>query len=376
MGVLMNRTLPSVTTLFLIFLAVASCSDNSITAPDGPSSDDLAADANRVIGSIQVTLGASSLAVGQTTQASVLILDRQGRPLKRSVEWSSSDPAIAAVDTAGLVSALSPGVVSIVATHRLKSGSAQLTVVAADTASPPPTGSFQEPSGTYVISDRAFGALNEDQSWTDENPATIASDASAPRSPSKVWRAVYPKGFTGGRGPANSWLEFSNRPRTAYVRWYFKYSSNWYGNGTGINKMFYVWTNGNMPSIVIIAKGAGTSALALRIAGQDILKGGAGHGDASNPDWDQNIVPTARISRGEWHLGEVLLVGNTTGTANGSIDGWIDGVHVTSYSGIQFRSGNALWGDMNLDPVWGGIGGTVPETQTFDVDHFYMSGKP
>jgi hypothetical protein len=375
MGVLMNRTLPSATALALIFLAVASCSDNSITGPAGPSSDDLDVEANRVIGSIQVTLGDSSLEVGQTTQAAVLILDRQGRPLNRKVVWSSSDAAIASVDTAGLVTALSPGVASIIATHRLKSGSAQLTVVPPDTSSPPPGGSFHEPSGMSVISDRAFSALNEDPLWTDEIPAIIAIDSTAPRSPPKIWRARYPAGFTGGRAPANSWLEYSNRPRIAYIRWYFKYSSNWYGNGSGINKMFYVWTNANVPSIVIIAKGSGTAALALRIAGQDILQGGEGHGDASNPDWEPNLAPNAQISRGEWHVGEVVLVGNTTGTANGSIDGWIDGVHVTRYTGIQFRSGNALWGDMNLDPVWGGIGGTVPATQTFDVDHFYMSGK-
>ena len=63
------------------------------------------------------------------------------------------------------------------------------------------------------------------------------------------------------------------------------------------------------------------------------------------------------------------------GTANGSLDLYLDGVHISSYKNMQFIDGDALWGDMNMDPVWGGLGGTVPATQTFDVDHFYMSGK-
>jgi hypothetical protein len=72
---------------------------------------------------------------------------------------------------------------------------------------------------------------------------------------------------------------------------------------------------------------------------------------------------------------ELLLVGNTPGTANGSLDMYLDGVHITSYKNMQFIDGDALWGDMNMDPVWGGLGGSVPATQTFDIDHFYMSGK-
>ena len=462
MGVLVNRRLSGAAALALILIAGLSCSDKSVTGPDGLTTNGLSADDNRVIATVQVTLASSTIDVSQTTQATVVFLDKYGRVLKRTVVWSTSDPAIATVDTSGLVTARAPGTVSVIATHNSHSGSAQLTVngavstapvasvsvtlassslnpgqttqasatlrdannnvlsgraiawsssntavatvsstglvaaIAAGTAQitatsegqsasaalsvqdlPPPSvaGTFNEPTGMTVITDRAFNKLNEDVLWTDENPAKIALDAGAPRSPTTVWRAVFPAGFAGGSGPANSWLEFSPHPRVAYIRWYFKYSSNWYGNPTGINKMFYVWTNASVPSVVIEASGAGTAALKLRIAGQDIVKGGSGYGDAQNPDWPQNLAPSFVISRGAWHTGELLLVGNTSGQANGSFDAWIDGVHVTGLAGIQFVPGNALWGNMNMDPVWGGVGGTVPALQTWDVDHFYMSGK-
>jgi hypothetical protein len=43
---------------------------------------------------------------------------------------------------------------------------------------------------------------------------------------------------------------------------------------------------------------------------------------------------------------------------------------------MQFTDEDAFWYDVNVAPVWGGLGGSVPATQTFDLDHFYMSGKP
>ena len=324
------------------------------------------------VATVSVSLASGMLKPSQTTQATATLRDANNNVLTgRSITWSSSDDALATVDQSGLVTAVAVGSVQIKATSEGKNGTAPLTIQ--DQSG---SGSFNEPGGMTLISERAFNALNEDPLWTDENPAIIATDATAPASPSKVWRGNYPTGFVGGSGPANSWLEYSFRPRTAYVRWYFKYSSNWYGNtSAGINKMFYVWTNSDVPSMVIEASGSGTGPLRLRMAGQDILKGGAGHGDAQNPDWDQNLVPNFEITRGAWHMGEIVIVGNTAGNADGTIDGWIDGVHVTSYTGIQFRNAAALWGNMNLDPVYGGGASVVPATQTWDLDHFYMSGK-
>ena len=376
MGVFVNRKLSSVAALALILIAGISCSDNSVTGPDGLTTDSLTADEARAIATVEVTLASSTLGVGQTTQASVVFLDKDGRTLKRTVEWSSSNPAVASVDTTGLVTALAVGSTSIIATHRLHSGSAALSVQdsAVPPPPPPPSGS-NEPTAMTLISNRGFAALNEDQMWEDENPAKIAVDASAPASPSTVWRAVYPTGFVGGSGPANSWL-YMPRKRSVYIRWYFKYSSNWYGNtASGINKMFYVWTNGTVPSMVIEASGSGTGPLKLRMAGQDIVKGGSGYGDPNNPDWPQNVTPSFVISRGEWHTGEIVLVGNTSGSANGSFDAWIDGTHLTHFTNIQYISGNALWGDINVDPVYGGGASVVPATQTWDLDNFYISGK-
>ncbi len=375
MGLLVNRKLSSAAALALILIAGLSCSDNSVTGPDGLTTDSLSVDDGRVIAEVQVKLASSTIGVGQTTQATATFLDKDGRTLSRTVEWSTSNAAVATVNSSGLVKGVAAGNASIIATHRTHSGSATIGVTdSALPPPPPPSGSVNEPTGLTMINSRGFAKLNEDNMWEDENPAKIAVDAAAPESPSTVWRAVYPTGFVGGSGPANSWL-YIPRMRTIYIRWYFKYSSNWYGNtASSINKMFYVWTNGTVPSMVIEASGSGTGPLKLRMAGQDIVKGGSGYGDANNPDWPQNVTPSFVITRGEWHMGEIVLVGNTSGSANGSFDAWIDGQHLTHFTNIQYIPGNALWGDINVDPVYGGGASVVPATQTWDLDHFYISG--
>src|SRR4051812_25396606 len=93
-------------------------------------------------------------------------------------------------------------------------------------------------------------------------------------------------------------------------------------------------------------QGSGVTAKIPQIAGQDIVYPGlpAIGGDQRNPDWDTNLVPGFRVPLGTWHTVEFVLVGNTAGARDGSIDWYVNGIHVGSYSGIQFTSGAAVWG--------------------------------
>ncbi|HJP86567.1 MAG TPA: Ig-like domain-containing protein [Gemmatimonadaceae bacterium] len=121
----MNRLLTCGATAFAL-LNILSCSD--ATAPDALGADDLSADAARIIGSIQVTLASSSIDSGETTQATAAVYDRRGRPMNRSVIWSSSNVAVATVSDSGLVLGVSPGTAVITASHNDHSGSATVTV--------------------------------------------------------------------------------------------------------------------------------------------------------------------------------------------------------------------------------------------------------
>jgi hypothetical protein len=467
MGVLVNRRLSGAAALALILIAGLSCSDKSVTGPDGLTTNGLSADDNRVIATVQVTLASTTIDVGQTTQATVVFLDKYGRVLKRTVAWSTSDPAIATVDTAGLVRARAPGTVSVIATHNSHSGSAQLAVngtvstapvasvsvtlassslnpgqttqasatlrdannnvlsgraiawsssnttvatvtstglVAAVTAGtaqimatsegqsasaalsvqglPPPTvsGSSNEPTSMNLVTDRPFNLLHE-LGWdepTNGQPVSnisILADATAPKSPINAMRFIYRAGTSGGSAPWDA----DSPPfayKTVYVSHWARVSSNWQGHpGSSINKMYYLYTSTDIPSIVIVLWGANSEPLRPFVEGQNIVSGGQGSADPQNPDWGPNLVPTAEAKRGQWFHIEVVAKMNTLGNADGFIDLWLDGVHVTHVANVKFQNTPPNWRSLHLAPVWGGGGGTVANTMYMDFDDVYVSGK-
>jgi len=148
-----------------------------------------------------------------------------------------------------------------------------------------------------------------------------------------------------------------------------KYSSNWTGHNTGINKQAYAWVTegGGYTPFVMEAEGSGTGPLKPRPILQRMIKG--------DGNYEPNLVPNATITRDQWFQIEIVLTGNTSGTANGSMDIYLDGVHVTSASGLQWTNGTTSWNIFELYPVWGGIGDTVPATMWAQWDHVYLSEK-
>ncbi|MBC7896764.1 MAG: Ig-like domain-containing protein [Cytophagaceae bacterium] len=88
------------------------------------------------VATVTVTLNASTLDVGQNTQGTALVLDSQGLPTAGStVTWSSSDASIATVSQGGVVSAVSGGTTTILASSNGVTGAATITVNAAAPAS-------------------------------------------------------------------------------------------------------------------------------------------------------------------------------------------------------------------------------------------------
>lgn len=94
----------------------------------GRKPDKSALDSN--IAAIQVRLDAPRVLVGFTTQANAALADDLGNPVNGvGVGWYSSNPKVANVDPAsGVVTAIGPGVATIVATVQGQSGSTRLVV--------------------------------------------------------------------------------------------------------------------------------------------------------------------------------------------------------------------------------------------------------
>lgn len=326
------------------------------------------------VASVSVSLANGSLTPGQTTQATATTRDASNNVLTgRAISWSSSDNAVATVSGSGLVTAVAVGTASIRATSETITGSANVSVQA--------QGASNEPSGMTVVSDRPFNALHElgwDEPSNGGSGGKIVQDATAPKSPSNILQVTYPAGFQGGGAPWDG-----DSPnflyKTVYVSHWSKVSDNWQGHpGSLINKQYYLYTSTDVPSIVIVLHGANADPLVPFIEGQNIVQGGQGSADPQNPDWGPNLgVPAAqtRVTRGQWFHIELVAAMNTVGNADGYLDLWLDGVHITHVGGIKFQNSSPSWRSLHYAPVWGGGGGTVANTMYMYFDHLYFSGK-
>ena len=109
-----------------------SAGSSVVTVRVGPKSATASVNVLPVpVAAVALTLGASTLDVGQTTQASVSLTDAAGNTLSgRPVAYQSSNPALATVTSNGLVTAIAKGSVTITAISEGKTGSAPLTVAA------------------------------------------------------------------------------------------------------------------------------------------------------------------------------------------------------------------------------------------------------
>lgn len=80
------------------------------------------------VSSVRITLAQSTLAPGQTTQATVVATSADGKVVSGLVDFSSQNPSVATVSSKGVVTALTAGVVLIQATVASRAASATVTV--------------------------------------------------------------------------------------------------------------------------------------------------------------------------------------------------------------------------------------------------------
>src|SRR6059036_3297003 len=102
---------------------------------------------NVPVATVDVTPPSASVQAGQTVQLTATPKDANGAPLSgRTVTWSSSNTAVAAVNNSGLVSGVTPGSATVTATSEGKSGTSSVTVTNVPVATvevTPPSASVQ-----------------------------------------------------------------------------------------------------------------------------------------------------------------------------------------------------------------------------------------
>lgn len=431
---------PSLAALAVICASCADGTSSVITSPDTPSYWRVPSGALHLIARCEFRKTELTLDRGARVDVGIGCYDAGGAYLGQilpyGADYLSDDPAIAAVDSLGHISARSAGTTQIRATHPLYPFNDSLAVtvrgttaqpapapapapdstedpatedpttgpsdpqtgdpttyptpspsVPSPTGPPAPTAGFpNQPSGMIFITDRQFDSkartnsdvgLGGSDGWDGgeyQFPRfTIVADPSAPNGDGQVGQMYYPANLLAGTGPAKAYVYFPPNVREVYMSVWARISSNWVGNEASINKMFFVGVSGGNNQFVFTAYGRDASPLQARMTLQGVN------------DPRSFLMPnrggSAAIVRNQWQRWEFVLKCNSApNTADGSADLWINGAHVTAAANInwtvsKYPTRPCSLGQFNWNPTYGGGGASPGVNQYLWFDRVYVSGK-
>ena len=252
------------------------------------------------------------------------------------------------------------------------------------------------PSGWTILSDRDFTSKT-DGGWTDRGDSafeivtasgaggtTVDSMASQTnRLTEYTGRARYNAGFASGNGPISTSYNIAsaNRKTGLYLRINCAVSSNWYGESSGVNKIYFL-PAGSSPAgpLYLSAQGATTGALQFQPRLQNAPANVFGNGSGGTRNLTANTgLGSATITRGTRFAAELIVRMNTCqadGTPNGdgTCEVWVNGTKTHNYTDVCYRGNgtlsnlipaSSLWTEARWNPTWGGnhVGETVPALQ-------------
>jgi hypothetical protein len=212
----------------------------------------------------------------------------------------------------------------------------------------------------------------------DAGAQRLASDPTAPRSPSQVMLLWYPKGLASGYSPAVSMGYTTREYSTWYEAGWFKIGDStgfaahgilmkalgfWSVNGSGSDNQFFAALE---PTTV------GHNGIEKQFRWRFLQQGVAARHVYPNINVDKRIIA------GRWHRYEILMGINDIGVANGTLKVWLDGMLQYDYRDWTWRTSSAPRGfyGRKLDPVWGGTGNEAKIRDDFIAfDHIRASGR-
>ena len=165
------------------FDEIQSVRATALALPDAPQVTFTATGFSALpVASVSVTPESVSVQSDRTTQLSVVLRDADGRlVIRRPVTWTSLDPAVAFVDTSGLVRGSSPGTTHVVAESEGVRDSAAITV----TEGPPPvifasivaglyhTCGLRSDGAAYCWGGNEFGQLGDSSRTSRTTPVAV-----------------------------------------------------------------------------------------------------------------------------------------------------------------------------------------------------------
>lgn len=330
--------------------------------------------------------GILALTVATTVQLAAVAKAGDATPLPdRGIAWTSASPAIATVSSTGVVTGNSPGTAEIRATTEGVQGTSMVTVVAAGT---PQAGAHpNEPVGFTMVKDINFNttALGAgwvySSKWLDTAYTRVVQDTflSATRgTPPNVVEHVFPIGFTDATQPPIAGLFYSGK-RAMYVSYWIKVSNPWQYHPSGVNKLFFIATNGstNLDNEMVCGLVGSSAATAQYVCGVQTPQNAGMAGVGAGGYYVANIAQPG-LSLGVWHHIEIHAARSTGGLSNGLIEWWVDGNLTGRHTTVLFNStSDALFDGFHINPNWGGSSNATKNQRDFiRLDDWYVSILP
>jgi len=345
-----------------------------------------------------------TLGIGDTRQLTATVLNAGGDVLSGvPISWSSTAPLVATILSVGattaVVTGLIPGSATIEATidgpaatsaslsdHLgpldASSSAAGLVgtsnaVVSSGTGGGGGTAGWpNEPSSFTLISDRPVANLNEDGWSSTGSRLTVQNDPTAPLSPPNVLQFSYPQG-EGGPGKTvfggTTNLSLPAGTKRVYLAFWMKLSDPWQEHPTP-----------DSPKLVFIGDnqtGGGGSPLVI-----DRHNDGEVDGFIQNSGLPPNrfffpLLASSPVNPGAWARVEIIAIMNSentngSGPRDGELHIWVNGTKTREVKDLWYSEApNPDWDIIKVQPLWGGQGATLTQTNYLWVDHLHVSGQ-
>lgn len=212
-------------------------------------------------------------------------------------------------------------------------------------AAPPAMGDVQIPNGG------GWRVVYEVPANPTRGAAHLASDPSAPFSPSNVYDFVYPEGMVEGVAPAT--VYYNLRATEVYAGFWWKPSSP-FDLGPNGNKVAFLFNGGG---------GAGGQLVLI------LLPDGRLHVLPEYPGdflWRRPNISATLVTLGAWHRIEWYA-----NVATGTLKWWLDGVLQGSHTDVTNRHPFDMF---QFSPTWGGnTGARKRQTDHYWFDHVHLS---
>jgi uncharacterized protein YjdB len=350
------------------------------------------------VASVTLTPSSAEIPVGLSAQFTASVRDADNNIVTgKTVTWSSSNTAVATVNTSGVVTAKASGLANVVATVDGVQGKAAVAVPKQSAGSGSGAARPNEPSGFTRWAEHDFSCIpgasgcslvaGHASNSLDSN-YSIVNDGSAPNGIGRALRIRYPDGLKDGSSPGRFFVrdQSSSSAATPLREWYVSMwilleGSDWETPPANLK----LWYNGigkmgeaNKGGSIHLNRGGGANTLASAYGTRFTARPCP---TCTIKNYSDNLVGDQKVYEvGRWHHVEFYGSLSTPGREDGVYRMWVDGRLVNERLNVQNQHPDDWttgFYEFHWAPVWGGAcssGCPKVRDDHMRLAHLYISG--